>query len=146
MASAHTDPAVRLHHVATRLIRIARSTHKEHSLSSAQYSVMALLNDHPRMSVVELARREGVAHPTMSRLIAGLVRLNFVNRTVDPADRRSGLLRLTPAGETLYREVAERRILLFRMILSQLSPATVAEVHTMIDRMADQLETAFRSI
>ena len=98
------------------------------------------------MSVVELARRESVAHPTMSRLIAGLIRLNFVSRTVDPSDKRSGLLRLTPAGEKLYREVAGRRILLFQMFLSQLSPATTSEVLTVVDRMADHVETAFQSI
>lgn len=146
VATAHTDPAVRLQHFATRLIRIARSTHKEHSLSSAQYSVMALLSDHPRMSVVELARRESVAHPTMSRLIAGLIKLGLVSRSTDPLDKRSGLLRLTPAGEKLYREVAGRRILLFQMLLSQLSPATIAEVLTVVDRMADQVETAFQGI
>lgn len=145
MASADTDPAMRLQHFATRLIRIARSTHKEHSLSSAQYSVMALLNERPGTSVVELARRECVAHPTMSRLIAGLIKVSFVSRTVDPSDGRSGLLRLTPAGEKLYREVAERRILLFRMLLSQLSPATIAEILTVVDRMAGPVETAFQT-
>lgn len=145
MPSADTDPAVRLQHFATRLIRIARSTHKEHALSSAQYSVMALLNDRPGMSVVELARRECVAHPTMSRLISGLIKLSFVGRTVDPLDGRSGRLRLTPAGEKLYREVAERRIVLFRVLLAQLSPATIAEILVVVDRMADSVETAFQS-
>lgn len=143
--SMDADPAVRLQHFATRLIRIARSTHKEHSLSSAQYSVMALLSNEPSMSVVELARRESVAHPTMSRIIAGLVRLSFVSRTANPSDGRRGLLRLTPAGEKLYREIAERRILLFRMLLSQLSPATVAEILAVVDRMAGSTETAFQT-
>lgn len=145
MAGADSDPAVKLQHFATRLIRMARSTHKEHSISSAQYSVMALLNNHPGLSVVELARRESVAHPTMSRLIAGLIKGGFVSRTVDPADKRSGLLRLTPAGQKLYLEVAERRITLFRMLLSQLSPETIAEILAVVDRMADPLENAFRS-
>jgi len=75
--------AVRLQHFATRLIRIARSTHKAYSLSSAQFSVMALLNANPSMTVVELARREQVSHPTMSRLIAGLVRISLVSRTTN---------------------------------------------------------------
>ncbi len=145
MAGADTDPAIKLQHFATRLIRIARSTHKEHSLSSAQYSVMALLNNHPGLTVVELARRESVAHPTMSRLITGLIKIGFVSRTVDPADKRSGLLRLTPAGQKLYLEVAERRIALFRMLLSQLSPGTIAEILAVVDRMAAPLENAFRS-
>ena len=144
MAGADDDPAVRLQHFATRLIRIARSTHKEHSISSAQYSVMALLNETPGMSVVELARRESVAHPTMSRLIAGLIKLGFVSRAAKPSDGRSGLLCLTPAGAKLYGEVAERRIVLFRMLLSQLSPASIEEILSVVDRTAGSVEAIFR--
>lgn len=144
MANADADPAERLQHFATRLIRLARSSHKEHSLSSAQYSVMALLNYQPTSSVVELARREGVSHPTMSRVITGLIKLGFVSRTPDPADKRSGLLRLTPAGRKLYREVAERRVALFRMLLSQLRPETVAEILAVTEQMAEPLEKVFQ--
>ena len=145
MASPETDPAERLQHFATRLIRIARSTHKQYSLSSAQYSVMALLNEEPGTSVVELARREGVAHPTMSRVIAGLIRLGFVTRMPAPGDRRSRLLSLTAAGRTLYREVAERRVALFRMLLCQLRPETVSEIVAVTERMAEPLEKSFRT-
>jgi DNA-binding MarR family transcriptional regulator len=145
MTDAETDPAVKLQHFATRLIRLARASHKEHSISSAQYSVMALLSNQPGMSVVELARRESVAHPTMSRLVAGLIKVALVRRTANPADGRSHLLRLTSAGEQTYRDIADRRTLLFRMLLSQLSASTVAEIVTVADRMMDPLETVFKS-
>jgi len=145
MASAQTDPAEKLQHFATRLIRIARTTHKEHSLSSAQYSVLALLDQKPGSSVVELARREGVTHPTMSRLIAGLNKMGVVSRAPDLTDKRSRLLRLTPVGHKLYREVAERRVALFRMLLSQLRPETVAEILAVTERLAEPLEKAFRT-
>lgn len=145
MASAQKDSAERLQHLATRLIRIARSTHKEHSLSSAQYSVLAVLNEKPGSSVVELARREGVTHPTMSRLIAGLIKLEVVSRVPHPTDKRSGRLHLTPAGQKLYQEIADRRVALFRMLLSQLRPDTVAEILAMTERVAEPLEKAFRT-
>jgi DNA-binding MarR family transcriptional regulator len=145
MQNAEPDSAERLQHFATRLIRLARSTHKEHSLSSAQYSIMALLNDQPGGTVVELARREGIAHPTMSRTIAGLIASGLVRRAPDPADGRSGLLHLTIAGAKLYREVAERRVVLFRMLLAQLRPETVAEILEVTERLAEPLEKAFRT-
>jgi DNA-binding MarR family transcriptional regulator len=145
VAGEESDVAERLQHFATRLIRIARSTHKEHALSSAQYSVMALLNAQPGGTVVELARREGVAHPTMSRLIAGLIAAGLVQRAPDPTDKRSGLLHLTPAGTTLYREVAERRVALFRMLLAQLRPETIAEIVEVTERLAEPLEKTFRN-
>ena len=142
---AQPDPAVKLQHFATRLIRLARSSYKEHALSSPQYSVMALLSNEPDMSVVELARRERVAHPSMSRLVSGLIGTGLVVRTADPKDGRSRLLRLTAAGETAYREVAERRVMLFRMLIAQLSPETLAEILGVVDRMAAPLEAAFQN-
>jgi DNA-binding MarR family transcriptional regulator len=145
MTSASSDPAVRLQHFATRLIRIARSTHKAYSLSSAQFSAMALLNANPSMTVVELARREQVSHPTMSRLIAGLARLSLVSRTTNLADKRGALLSLTPQGETAYREVAERRIVLFRILLAQLKPETIAEILAVVESSAIPLEALLRN-
>lgn len=144
LAGGTADPAVRLQHFATRLIRLARTSHKEHALSSAQYSVMALLSNEPDLSVVELARREGVAHPSMSRLIAGLIRLHLVLRLPDLTDKRSGLLRLTPSGEKLYREVAERRVMLFRILVSQLSPEALTEILGVVDQLAGPVEAMFR--
>ena len=145
MKMPEVDPAEKLQHVATRLIRIARSSHKEHSISSAQYSLMALLNDEPGKSVVWLAQRENVSHPTISRIVAGLIKKGLVARDPDPNDKRSGLLRLTPAGLKLYREVAERRVRLFQMILSQLQPETVADILVVAERISKPLETAFQS-
>jgi DNA-binding MarR family transcriptional regulator len=145
MAPPDNDTAEQLQHFATRLIKLARSTHKQHSLSSAQYSVMAVLNERPGSSVVELARREAVTHPTMSRIIAGLIKSGFVVREPDPSDKRSGMLHLTPAGLQLYREVTERRVLLFRVLLAQLRPETIAEILEVTARLAEPLEMRFRN-
>jgi DNA-binding MarR family transcriptional regulator len=145
-ALSDADAAQRIQNFATRLIRLARTTRKGSALSSAQYSAMALLAAHPGLSVVDLARREGVAHPTMSRLVAGLEKTGLVVRAKHAQDSRSSLLTLTDSGERLYQEVAARRVMLFRMLLSQLSPGAVQEIVDLVDRGMIDLEQALRAV
>jgi DNA-binding MarR family transcriptional regulator len=145
MNSDTSDPATQLQHFATRLLRIARSTHKEHALTSSQYSLMALLYERPGCSIVELARREGVAHPTISRIIAGLAKSGFVERKPHGSDKRVTILHLTPAGEQLYRDVAQRRVMLFRLMIAQLKPETVDEILALAERFAIPVENELRN-
>jgi DNA-binding MarR family transcriptional regulator len=139
------DPATLLQHFATRLLRIARSTHKDHALTSSQYSLMALLYERPGSSIVELARREGVAHPTISRIIAGLAKAGFVERRPHGNDRRVTILNLTPAGEQLYREVSHRRVMLFRLMIAQLKPETVDDILALTEQFAIAVENKLRN-
>ncbi|WP_286165995.1 MarR family transcriptional regulator [Porphyrobacter sp. SLTP] len=140
-----SDPAARLQHFATRLLRIARTTHKGHALTSSQYSLMALLYEHPDTSIVELAKREGVAHPTISRIVAGLARSGLVERKPHSRDKRVSVVRLSTAGEQLYIEVAQRRVMLFRLIIAQLKPETVDELLAVAERFATGVENDLRS-
>jgi MarR family transcriptional regulator, temperature-dependent positive regulator of motility len=130
------DPAVRLQHVATRLLRLARAPEKAGGLTSAQYAAMAVLHAQPGISVVELARIEHVAHPTMSRMVAALVKAGLVARTADDADKRIQSLHLTDAGRSAYLSAAERRVALFRFALARLSPAATAELLALADEFA----------
>lgn len=145
MSNPPHDPAARLQHYATRFIRIARTTHKDHSISSAQYSVMALLDSNAGLTVVELARREGVSHPSMSRLVARLIKLDLVSSTVDNQDKRAKRLSLTPAGQSVYIEIAERRNMLFRMLLAKLRSESVADILEVVEKSALSFEQHFRS-
>jgi DNA-binding MarR family transcriptional regulator len=139
------EAARRIENFATRLSRIARTASRRHPLSSAQYSAMALLSVRPRMPVVELARLEGVAHPTMSKLASGLVKAGFVSRTKDEEDNRSSLLTLTVKGERVYQEVADRRVKMFEMMLAQLSPGAIQEFLELITRSTEPMENMLRS-
>jgi DNA-binding MarR family transcriptional regulator len=105
---------------------------------------MALLSVEPNTSVAELARREAVAHPTISRLITTLEKAKLVRRTPDPNDGRSSLVSLTKEGDQLYDDVAARRERLFELLLAQLSPATIQEVLDLVDRSATSIEDALR--
>jgi DNA-binding MarR family transcriptional regulator len=118
----------RMQNAATRLMRQARLLDEGSSLTSAQYSALSTLYNHPDLPLMELARLEYVSHPTMSRLVTGLLKHGFVERTSDLTDRRSTRLNLTQAGRETYRRVYDRRLKLIAMMTAQLKPETIADL------------------
>jgi DNA-binding MarR family transcriptional regulator len=57
----------------------------------------------------DLAAREGVTPPTLSRIVAGLVEHGYVERTADPDDARVQLVSATPSGRELLSNLRSRR-------------------------------------
>lgn len=101
------DVAARLAVAVGRLNRRTRST--GHGLSLGLLSALAsVVRDGP-VRPSDLARTEGVAAPTLTRLIAELERRGFLTRRPDPADGRSCLVEATSAGaEAVLRARSER--------------------------------------
>ena len=133
--------AIRLQALATRLLRLARSAHGKQGLSSAQYSALAVLYDRGPLPLVELARAERVAHPTMSRVVAGLAKLGAVERPGDAADRRLRRVGLTAEGRALYEKTCANRVAITAAILGQLRKETVAELVDAVERIVPIEET-----
>jgi MarR family transcriptional regulator, organic hydroperoxide resistance regulator len=72
-------------------------------VSLAQYHLLDPLLDGPR-PIGQVAEAAGVAPPTATRVLEGLVRRGFVRRTPAPDDRRTVLVSLTPEGRLATRE------------------------------------------
>ena len=120
--------AARFQNLATRLLRQARLLDEGSSLTSAQYSALSTLHSHPGVPLTELAVMEYVSHPTMSRIVADLVKQGLVVREADAGDRRTTRLSLSEDGVTAYRRVYDRRLKLIGALLSRLKPDTIADV------------------
>ncbi len=76
-------------------------------MSLSQLSALATLAKEGPITPGALAARERVRPPSMTRVIASLVDLGFVNRIAHPDDRRQVLVSVSPAGMELIE--AERR-------------------------------------
>ncbi len=120
--------AARFQNLATRLLRQARLLDEGSSLTSAQYSALSTLYSHPGVPLTELAVMEYVSHPTMSRIVADLVKQGLVVRQADAGDRRTTRLSLSEDGTAAYRRVYDRRLKLLGALLSRLKPDTVADL------------------
>jgi DNA-binding MarR family transcriptional regulator len=102
------DLAVRLRLAVTRTARRLRQEAPA-GLTPSQGAALASVERHGPLTPSELAQRERVQRPTITRMLAGLEERGLVQRAADPADGRSSLLSLTPAGRALLDDVRTRK-------------------------------------
>lgn len=74
-----------------------------------QLSALVTLEQEGRLRLGELARREAVTAPTMSRVLVALSKHNALVREDDPADGRSAIVSLSPDGQALIDRARQRR-------------------------------------
>jgi DNA-binding MarR family transcriptional regulator len=103
--------ANRLNSAAIHLLRRISQEDAASGLTSARLSALAVLAYGGPLSLGELARREGVAAPTMSRIVEALVKGGLATRQVKTGDRRSVWLAPTPTGRKVMEQGRARRIL-----------------------------------
>jgi DNA-binding MarR family transcriptional regulator len=122
------DLADRLHRVLVRLLRALAREDEALGLSRARLSALSVLEFGGPLSLGELARREAVQPPTMSRLIAALEQEGLVVREADAADRRQIRLRTTPEGSRLMQQGRGQRARALATRLGRLSVEELAEL------------------
>jgi DNA-binding MarR family transcriptional regulator len=93
--------------------RLTRSLRREsadapisHGLLSALFTVV---KDGPLRSG-ELATRESMTPPSMTKVVAALESAGYVERTADPLDGRAWLIGATRSGRTLVESSREQRL------------------------------------
>jgi DNA-binding MarR family transcriptional regulator len=106
-----TDPDARLASdlslAVMRLARQLRFRRPQSPVSLSQLSALSTLSKEGPMTPGALAIRERVRPPSMTRVIASLADLGFVDRTAHPDDGRQVLVSVSGAGTDLLE--AERR-------------------------------------
>ena len=121
-AALDTALAADLRLTVGRLARRLRQQGGSGGLSPSQLSALASVEDLGPLRLGDLAAREGVAAPTMSRVVAHLEDDGLVTRTPDVGDRRAALLKVTPAGRARLRRIRGERTALLQRRLDALTP------------------------
>src|ERR671910_3118984 len=83
--------------------RMARRLRQEAGagLSPSQTAALATIERHGPLTPSELAERERVQRPTVTRVLARLEEAGLVDRAADPHVRRSSLLSVSDGGRML---------------------------------------------
>ena len=93
-----------------RLARRLRQMRDESmELNSNQLSAMGVLLNHGDLQMGELAAREMVQPPSMTRIVNELERRGFVRRSDNPDDRRQARVSLTENGRQVLLANRKRR-------------------------------------
>jgi len=120
--------ADRLHSAAIHLLRRVRTRDTESGVGPAQLSALSVLVFAGPRSLGELAAAEQVRPPTMSRIVAGLMRAGLVRRHVTKEDRRRLRLEATAKGTDLLWAARKRRVESLAATLSQLPTDQVEQL------------------
>ncbi|WP_028266555.1 MarR family winged helix-turn-helix transcriptional regulator [Arthrobacter sp. MA-N2] len=95
----------------TAVMRTSRRLRIEASgdvLTPGQYTVLAHLRSGSQ-TLRQLAEREHVQAPSMTRIVNSLTDKGFVSRSADPVDGRQIQIRITSAGEEVLEEARSQR-------------------------------------
>ncbi|GAB2671258.1 hypothetical protein GCM10027169_36350 [Gordonia jinhuaensis] len=133
--------AVQVFHDLMRIMRTLRSVGLQGSLASGATSALWTLVQNKPMRLSDLAEREIVAIPTMSRIVASLEKQNYVSRSPDPDDGRACLLEATPEAVELITGTTSRRAQLINSALDELDPDERAATMRCLDHLAKALTT-----
>ncbi len=112
------------------------------NVSAAGGLVLGILRDHGAMAPSELGERLIVTRATVTGLLDSLERRGFVHRSANPADRRSLLVEITPAGLSVLHAL---RTLVHRNEMAWLGALSDDELRMYVDmlhRIQDSLSSA----
>ncbi|MEM6903840.1 MAG: MarR family transcriptional regulator [Pseudomonadota bacterium] len=102
-----SSPADALCQFVPPFMRFLRDGLVDLNLSPARFQILQALQQGGALSMVELAGRLSVTKRNITTLIDGMEKDGLAARAQNPEDRRSTLVRLTPAGEALWIKAAE---------------------------------------
>jgi DNA-binding MarR family transcriptional regulator len=129
------------------ILALHRATHATlHALSTAladldlpaaDIDVLAILADGAGRTVGALATATATRPSTLTSLLDRLIKRGYIARELDPADRRSFLISLTPAGRAVAEHAAAAIADLERQALATVTLAQRAGFHTVIDALTE---------
>ena len=132
--------ADRLHSASIRLLRRLRLHDKASGIGPAQLSALSVLVFGGRpLSLGELAEAEQVKDPTMSRIVAGMIRAGLAKRQVSKEDRRRLVISPTEKGTRVLQQGRQRRVQALAEALTELS-------NDELKLLGDATELVFRAL
>ena len=134
-ASRRTSPtreveavADRLHSAALHLLRRLRTEDDALGVSPPRLSALSVVVFAGPIGIGALAAAEGVAAPTMTRLVDGLEGDGLVRRRPDPTDARGVLVEPTATGKRILTKGRRQRVQTLAEGLAGLTSEELADI------------------
>ncbi len=136
MPIAQTDTVAVAEALRPSLMRISRELRRESravGVSAEQVSLLVAIKYAPGIGAGELAARERISPPAMTKHVDRLERDGLVARTQSADDRRRVSLALTDEGRRVLRRVRSRRTAWLATRLRRLTPDELAAVEAAVE-------------
>jgi DNA-binding MarR family transcriptional regulator len=130
-------------HLRHTIVRTARRLRQEAGgeLSPSLTAALSTIERHGPLTPSELATRERIQRPTVTRVVARLEEAGLIERTADLYDRRSSLLAATAKGRALLEELRTRKTAFLAERLEGLTPderATLEKAADILERVLER--------
>jgi DNA-binding MarR family transcriptional regulator len=134
-SAKHDDTAELAARLRMSIARMARFLRQQDQgeLPPGQTSALATIVQLGPMTLGDLAARERIAPPSVTKAIEQLVSRGLVARQVDPTDRRVVLVEATTEGRRLLDANRARRNEWLAHQLEQLDTAEIAQLGALLD-------------
>ncbi len=106
-------------------------------LPASEINVLASLAGHRSLTVGALATATATRPTTLTSALDRLARRGYVTREVDPVDRRSFLISLTPAGQQAAATISAAVSELERAALARVSLAQRAGFFAVVEALSE---------
>ncbi|WP_051293962.1 MarR family winged helix-turn-helix transcriptional regulator [Pseudoduganella violaceinigra] len=111
------------------------------ALGPIEFRVLHFIGFHPGCTLTDLVAHSGRDKGQMARLLRGLRDAELVSAEEDPADRRSTLLSLMPAGRALFDEVHAEGERLSRQAFAGFTQGDKALLQSLLARVQENLSS-----
>jgi DNA-binding MarR family transcriptional regulator len=111
---------------------------KQSGLTVAEWRVLTPLYEAPA-TALQLRLKSHADKAEISRACAGLIAKGFARSEIDPNDRRSSVLAITPRGIKLHNAIIPLRQALQDELEAALSKREVAELRRILDKLTQHL-------
>ncbi|MGA1343566.1 MAG: MarR family winged helix-turn-helix transcriptional regulator [Hyphomonas sp.] len=116
--------------------RIAELYDREFGLSVWQWRAMAVTADTPGISATEIGQRTQMDKVAVSRAIAGLIEMGYLDRRACEEDARRSLLFLTKTGQDVYDLIVPLALSEEARLVSALSEREQAQLAHLMGKLA----------
>ena len=111
----------------------------------ALQGVMRMIGEDGELRATELAAKLGIGPAGLSRHVAELEELGYVQRRPHPQDRRAYLIRLSGPGESVLAEALKRRSAVLQQTLSDWSEEQAQRALESIGALSNSLMASLRT-
>src|SRR5215467_6674 len=106
-----------------------------------EWRILVTLGQFEVMTAKAIGAHSHMHKTKVSRAVSALERRKLVVRRENRADRREALLSLTPAGRTIYRDLAPGALEFARRLFETIDPADRAAFERAVDRLTERSRT-----
>ncbi|GAA3456427.1 MarR family winged helix-turn-helix transcriptional regulator [Dactylosporangium matsuzakiense] len=126
-----------------KVVRLLKQQHQHEpgALAPGVVGLLAVIHNHERLHLKELASACALDQSTTSRAVSTLVQDGLVRRVADPGDGRASFLELTEAGAEAMRRSDDWYTGLLTAALRDWTRADVERFGGLLKRFAESLNT-----